>query len=96
MKGIKDFYNKTASEWAKKWYEDESMVPYLMKFINYLPPNPRVLDLCCGAGYESMRLENLGAEVTGLDFSEESIKFAKKLNPHIKFVVEYMQMIILI
>lgn len=90
MKGTKDFYNKTASEWANKWYEDESMVPYLMEFINYLPQNPRVLDLCCGAGYESMRLENLGAEVTGLDFSEESIKIAKKLNPHIKFVVEDM------
>ncbi|WP_291573145.1 class I SAM-dependent methyltransferase [Clostridium sp. UBA4548] len=90
MKGTKDFYNKTASEWANKWYKDESMVPYLMEFINYLPQNPRVLDLCCGAGYESMRLENLGAEVIGLDFCEESIKIAKKLNPHIKFVVEDM------
>ncbi len=90
MKGIKDFYNKTASEWANKWYEDESMVPYLMEFINYLPQNPRVLDLCCGTGYESMRLEKLGAEVTGIDFSEESIKIAKELNPNIKFVVEDM------
>lgn len=90
MKGTRDFYNKTASEWANKWYEDESMVPYLMEFINYLPQNPRILDLCCGAGYESMRLEKLGAEVTGLDFSEESIKIAKKLNLHIKFVVEDM------
>lgn len=90
MKGTKDFYNKTASEWANKWYEDESMVPYLMEFINYLPQNPRILDLCCGTGYESMRLEKLGAEVTGIDFSEESIKIAKELNPNIKFVVEDM------
>lgn len=90
MKGTKDFYNKTASEWANKWYKDESMVPYLMEFINYLPQNPRILDLCCGTGYESMRLEKLGAEVTGIDFSEESIKIAKELNPNIKFVVEDM------
>lgn len=53
MKVTKDFYNQTAKEWADKWYEDESLLPYLQQFINYLPQNPRILDLCCGAGYES-------------------------------------------
>ncbi|ERI93361.1 methyltransferase domain protein [Clostridiales bacterium oral taxon 876 str. F0540] len=90
MKGTKDFYNKTAPEWANKWYEDESLLPYLKEFINYLPKKPRILDLCCGAGYESMRMKKLGADVTGLDFSEESIKIAKERNSDIKFVVEDM------
>lgn len=90
MKGTKDFYNKTAPEWANKWYEDEALLPYLKEFINYLPQNPRILDLCCGAGYESMRMKKLGADVTGLDFSEESIRIAKERNPDIKFVVEDM------
>lgn len=90
MRNTKDFYNKTASEWADKWYEDESLLPYLREFFNYLPKNPRVLDLCCGAGYESMRMKKLGADVIGLDFSQESIKIANERNLDIKFVVEDM------
>lgn len=90
MRKTKDFYNKTASEWADKWYEDESLVPYLKEFFNYLPKNPCVLDLCCGAGYESMRMKKLGADVIGLDFSQESIKIANERNLDIKFVVEDM------
>lgn len=90
MKNTKDFYNKTALEWANKWYENEASLPYLREFINYLPSNPCVLDLCCGAGYESMRMKKLGANVTGLDFSEESIRIAKERNPDVKFIVEDM------
>ena len=87
MKNTKDFYNKTACEWADKWYKDETMQPYLAEFISYLPRNPKVLDLCCGAGYESMRMQKLGANVTGFDFSEESIRIAKERNQDIQFVV---------
>ncbi|MDV3428454.1 MAG: class I SAM-dependent methyltransferase [Bacillota bacterium] len=91
MKNIKDFYDKTAMEWADKWYDNEILLPYLKEFMSYLPKNPRVLDLCCGAGYESMRMRKLGADVTGLDFSEQSILIAKERNPQIRFVVEDMQ-----
>lgn len=87
MKSIKDFYNKTSSDWANKWYEDESMLPFLKNFINRFSFKPRILDLCCGAGYESMRIHKLGAEVIGLDFSEESIKIAQERNPNINFFV---------
>lgn len=64
--------------------------PYLTEFISYLPQNPRILDLCCGAGYESMRMHRLGADVIGLDFSEESIRIARERNPNIRFIVEDM------
>lgn len=90
MKNTKDFYDKTAMEWADKWYDNEMLLPYLKKFMSYLPKNPRVLDLCCGAGYESMRMKRLGADVTGLDFSEKSIQIAKERNPEIRFVAEDM------
>lgn len=90
MKDTKDFYDKTAMEWADKWYEDEALLPYLTEFISCLPQNPRILDLCCGAGYESMRMQRLGADVTGVDFSEESIRIAKERNPNIRFIVEDM------
>lgn len=90
VKDTRDFYNKTAVEWANNWYDNNIMLPYLKEFISYLPPKPNVLDLCCGAGYESMRMHNLGAKVTGLDFSENSIDIAKERNPDIKFIVEDM------
>lgn len=66
------------------------MLPYLKESISCLPENPRILDLCCGAGYENMRIKNLGAIVTGIDFNEESKMIAKERNPDIDFVVEDM------
>jgi len=90
MKGIKDYYNHTARQWADEWYEDDSMMPYLRILMSCIKPNPKVLDLCCGSGYESMRLKSLGAEVIGIDFSEESIKLAKAMNNGIKFYEENM------
>ncbi|MBO7218770.1 MAG: class I SAM-dependent methyltransferase [Clostridia bacterium] len=88
MKNTKEYYDKTAKEMADKWYEDEYLLPYLKEFIEYLPEHPRVLDLCCGCGYDSMRLNKLGAEVVGLDFSTECIKIAKERNPDITFYEE--------
>lgn len=50
-----------------------------------MPKQPKVLDLGCGAGYESRRLHNLGASVVGIDISEKSLSIAKERNPEIKF-----------
>lgn len=48
------------------------------------------MDLCCGAGYESRRIADLGYEAVGIDFSEESIKIARQKNPSISFYQEDM------
>jgi len=85
MKGIKEFYNATAGEWAEKWYADETMLPLLRKFVALLQGRPRVLDAGCGAGYESMRLAGLGADVVGVDISEESIAIARARNADCRF-----------
>jgi SAM-dependent methyltransferase len=80
-RGTKDFYNDIAREFSDTWYENESMLPVLQEFVSLLEEHPRVLDLGCGAGYESMRLKRLGAEVVGIDYSEEPIKIARDRNP---------------
>jgi len=41
----------------------------------------RVLDLGCGPGLYSNRLAALGAEVTGVDFSERSVRYARDTAP---------------
>jgi len=86
-KNVRDYYDKTAADWAEKWYADDSALPLLQAFMGLLPAKPRVLDLCCGAGYESMRMAALGAVVTGLDFSEASIAIARERNPGLTFHV---------
>ena len=48
-------------------------------------PVNRVLDLCCGTGYESFRLRRRGFEPVGLDFSGESLAIAREKNPDVLF-----------
>ena len=90
MKTLIDYYDDYAEAWAEKWYTDETVLPYLTEFVSLLPKNATVLDLCCGAGYESMRLKRLGVNVVGADLSEKSIQIAQKRNPEIKFYVKDM------
>jgi len=86
MKSCKDFYNDSAEMWAENWYNNDTLLPYLTTLIQYISKEkPRILDLCCGAGYDSMRLKKLGADVVGLDYSEKELEIAKQKNPNIKF-----------
>lgn len=86
MKSCKDFYDDSAQFWADNWYDNNANLPYLKSLLSLINKNkPRVLDLCCGAGYESMRLRKLGAKVVGLDFSEKELEIAKQKNPDIMF-----------
>lgn len=90
MKTLIDYYDDFAEKWAETWYANEMLLPYLKEFVSLLPSNAKVLDLCCGAGYESMRLSKLGVNVVGADLSENSIQLAKKYNPQLNFYVKDM------
>lgn len=60
------------------------------RVLQMIPKGGRVLDLCCGAGYESRRVADLGYEAVGVDFSEESVKIARQRNPDLSFYREDM------
>lgn len=90
MLGTMDYYDKAAAEWAERGYAQDSELECLRDFLNMLPEGARVLDLCCGAGYESRRIADLGYEAVGIDFSEESLKIARQKNPAISFYQEDM------
>ena len=85
MLGCKEFYDKTAASWAEKGYLDEAEPVCMDEFCALLPAGGRVLDLCCGTGYESFRSRRRGFQPVGLDFSEESLSIARKKNPEIPF-----------
>lgn len=87
---VRAFYDHTAAQWAEKWYADETQTPLIEAFAASLPKGARVLDLCCGAGYDSARLNRLGMCTVGIDFSPESIKIARKRNLKTEFHVADM------
>jgi SAM-dependent methyltransferase len=62
----KRFYDLNAEQTAREWYAQDVLMPTLRDFCSLLPDPPRVLDLGCGAGYESKRLASLGARVVGV------------------------------
>ncbi len=90
MKGTKEYYNKSAIEWLERRKDDDSVIPMFERLFSYLNDKPRILDLCCGVGYDSQRLSKMGASVLGLDFSEQSISIAKKEYSNSEFVVGNM------
>lgn len=84
---IKTFYDLVAERTADEWYSNNLLLPSIREFLSLMPSKPRILDLGCGPGYESMRLNQEGAEVLGIDFSEENIRVAKEYCKSCRFEV---------
>ena len=85
MKGTKEFYDKTAKDWAEKGYAEDGELICLKSFLEKVPLPGRILDLCCGAGYETRRLRQYGYDAVGIDFSRDSLRIAREYNPEIMF-----------
>ena len=47
-------------------------------------PGQRALDLCCGTGDLALALARRGAQVAGLDFSEQMLETAQRRQPGIR------------
>ena len=45
--------------------------------LNQLPPDAKILDLCCGNAHLSSRMVQKGFSVTGIDGSSEMLKYAR-------------------
>ena len=86
MGDVERFYDLTAERTAREWYPNDILLPTQRELMALLPPRPRVLDLGCGPGYEAMRLHSLGADVTGVDISSESVRIAQERNPACRFL----------
>jgi len=67
-------------------HEAKTFMDNLIDFLA-LPEGSTILDLACGRGRHSIYLNSKGYDVTGVDLSRQSIKFAKKFeNQHLKFI----------
>jgi ubiquinone/menaquinone biosynthesis C-methylase UbiE len=56
-------------------------------FLSVLTPSQKILDLCCGDGYDAGQYKSKGFDVSAIDASEELIKIAKKNHQGIDFRV---------
>ncbi|MBL3658628.1 class I SAM-dependent methyltransferase [Fulvivirga sediminis] len=76
-------------EWDTTLYEDKHafVFDYGNSLISLLNPQPgeRILDVGCGTGELTYEISKLGAEVKGIDLSEDMIKRAKEKYPNVPF-----------
>jgi SAM-dependent methyltransferase len=87
------FYDLTAESVADVWYERDVLMPTIEDFVALLRDEPRILDLGCGPGHESMRMASVGAKVIGVDFSTECIRVARERCPRCRFeVMDFRQL----
>jgi len=68
----------------------EKSVKWIISHFN-IDGNTKVMDFGCGPGLYTTRLAKYGAKVTGIDFSKNSIEFAKKVagenNLNINYII---------
>ena len=65
------------------------LIPAIEKLLlPHIPPDARILDLCCGTGQLANTLTERGYGITGVDGSDEMIRFARENAPGAEFIVE--------
>jgi SAM-dependent methyltransferase len=76
-------YNET---WGPE-LTDQVLRPLETVLLPYLPPNARILDLCCGTGQVAQQLQTQGYRITGLDSSKTMLEYARINAPEIEWIV---------
>ena len=90
---VSKFVKKKMKNWFKAWFdtkyyhilykdrdlsEAEFFIENLIQDLA-LPQKTKILDLACGKGRHAKFLNKLGFDVVGVDLSESSIQYAKKM-----------------
>jgi ubiquinone/menaquinone biosynthesis C-methylase UbiE len=87
---VKEGYNAIASRYLAERTRDSEDVRLLDDLMARLPVGAHVLDAGCGAGIPISQMLSDRFQVTGVDFSESQIEFARKSIPNAKFLCEDM------
>jgi SAM-dependent methyltransferase len=97
-----------AKEWYKDWFNSEyyhklyfdrdekEAEAFIERLLGYLKPHTgsRMLDVACGKGRHSRFLSSLGFDVTGIDISPDSIRYAKRFEQeNLNFYVHDMRLL---
>lgn len=77
------YYNR---DWGAEFHSEALGALRKLAF-SRLPQDARVLDLCCGTGDLTRSLAAHGYRVTGLDGSEQMLRFAREKVPDAQFIL---------
>jgi SAM-dependent methyltransferase len=84
-------YDAFAWFYNRYWGQDSvrRFLPVIEKLVlPHLAPHARILDLCCGTGQLAQVLAQRGYQVTGIDGSEEMIRYARINASAVELIVE--------
>jgi ubiquinone/menaquinone biosynthesis C-methylase UbiE len=90
---VREFWNRVADDWEIQVGDEGdsnrrlNSDPVLWQLTGDVR-GMDVLDVGCGTGYLSRKLKDRGADVTGIDLSEEMIRIAQAKHPDITFHVD--------
>lgn len=89
-KVVTNTWDNNAEDWdqrSEKMWEQGSRKTILPFVQSHFEIKQHVLDVGCGSGYGSLKLQQAGYDVTGVDISEEMIRLAKqkRSNENIRF-----------
>ncbi len=87
---VKAGYNAIAAEYLATRTEDSEDVQLLQELVQRLPEGAKVLDASRGAGVPVTRFLSRFFEVTGVDFAQVQIRFARQSVPQAQFVCQDM------
>ena len=80
-----EYYSSISQKYFDEWKDNQLLLPLHELLISRLGNSPSILDIGCGPGVESKRLVDLGARVTGIDLSDESLEIARTHSPNATF-----------
>jgi len=63
------------------------ILPPLKRLLSDLPDGSCILDAGCGLGHISGKISAMGFRVTGIDTSDEGIRFCRRTHPEASFLV---------
>lgn len=91
MKSIREIYNETAAEYIANDSNISLSIDALEKFKTSLKPGANILDVGCGSGVFADWFVQNGFSVTGLDISDEMIRYVRSTYPMVDAVCGTLQ-----
>lgn len=86
-----DFYIEKRSKPESSFFNNYLSNYQLKKHLKNIINSKKVLDLGCGQGTFTNELYKMGANIQGIDISEQLINYARNKFPHINFVISNAQ-----
>jgi len=86
MHGTYDYDDGTQREHRQEWAKKVFNLTFdIMK--HYVAPEDRILDVCCGSGWQMDQLHKRGyTNVVGIDADAAQLDYARKKRPHLELV----------